>query len=47
MRTEAPHDDLTEEEQEEMWEDITDDGGSTRFYTIGLHGTACIVDLGA
>ena len=34
------------EEQEEMWEDFTDDGGTTRFYTIGLHGTACIVDLG-
>ena len=35
MRTEAPQEDLTQEEQEEMWED-----------TVGLHGTACIVDLG-
>ena len=46
MRTEAPQEDLTQEEQEEMWEDFTDDGGRTRFSTVGLHGTACIVDLG-
>jgi WD40 repeat protein len=45
MRTEA-QEDLTEEEQMAMIEDLTDDGGRRRFSTIGLHGTACIVDLG-
>ena len=38
----------TEEEIDEIFaDDITDDGGITRLCTIGRHGTACIVELGA
>ena len=40
--------DATEEEIDEIFaDDITDDGGITRLCTIGRHGTACIVELGA